>query len=136
MVPIEQAGGCSGRRPVGGSEGVEVVPRGHGWEPTQDVAQIGQGVDLPALAGDDDRVNDGGALAGVGVADEEPVFLPDGRWPDGVFYSETAITPSWADGGLSPSSGREGIDVAATRGYLVPTGFGLILAQFRWCWQS
>ena len=38
-----------------------------------------------ALAGHHERVDDGGALAGVGVADEEPVLLADGRGADGVF---------------------------------------------------
>jgi hypothetical protein len=60
---------------VGGREGVEVVPGGHGGEPAQDIAQVDQRIDLSPLAGDDDRVNDRGALAGLGVADEEPVFL-------------------------------------------------------------
>jgi hypothetical protein len=60
---------------VGRREGVEVVPGGHGGEPAQDIAQVDQRIDLSPLAGDDDRVDDRGALAGVGVADEEPVFL-------------------------------------------------------------
>ena len=38
-----------------------------------------------ALAGDDKRVDDGGTLAGVGMANEEPVFLADGGRPDRIF---------------------------------------------------
>lgn len=48
-----------------------------------------------ALAGDDQRVEDGGALAGVGVADEEPVLLAEGRRPDGVF-DEVVVEPGLA----------------------------------------
>ena len=47
------------------------------------------------LAGDDDRVDDGGALAGVGVADEEPVLLPYGRRADRVF-DEVVVEPALA----------------------------------------
>ena len=36
------------------------------------------GVDAVALAGDGQGVDDRGALAGLGAADEEPVFLAEG----------------------------------------------------------
>ena len=38
-----------------------------------------------ALAGDDQRVDDGGALSDIRMADEEPVFLADGGPPDRIF---------------------------------------------------
>ena len=37
-----------------------------------------------ALATDDERVDDRGAIAGGGVADEEPVFRAEFARPDGV----------------------------------------------------
>ena len=55
-------------------ERVEVVLVGHGRQAGEHVAQ----------AGDDERVEDGGAAAGVGVTDKQPVFLPDGVRADGV----------------------------------------------------
>lgn len=38
-----------------------------------------------AFARDDERVEDSGALAGIGMADEEPVFLADARRTNRVF---------------------------------------------------
>lgn len=51
----------------------------------EEVAQVYEGVFPVALAGDDERVEDGHALAGVGMSDEEPVFLADGRGDYRVF---------------------------------------------------
>ncbi len=48
-----------------------------------------------ALAGNDERVEDRGALAGIGVADEEPVLLPDRGGPDGIF-NEVVVDPGLA----------------------------------------
>ena len=45
-----------------------------------------------ALAGNNDRVNNGRALTGAGVADEQPVLLADGRRPDGIF-NEVVVQP-------------------------------------------
>ena len=73
------------RLPVYGKQGVEVVLGGHSRQSGEDVAEVGQGIDPAALAGHDDRVHDRCAVAGVRVADEEPVFLSDGRGPDRVF---------------------------------------------------
>ena len=61
--------------PVLGREGAEVVLVGHPGQPGEDVLQVRQRVFPMAFAGDDERVQDRGALAGVGVADKEPVFL-------------------------------------------------------------
>ena len=69
MVPIEQVCGCSGWGPVGGREGVEVVLGRHCRQAGQDVAEVGQRVDLAPLAGHHDRVDDRGALAGSSTTD-------------------------------------------------------------------
>ena len=61
--------------PVDRSEGVQVVAVGEGGQPGEDVAHVGVRILSVALAGDDDRVDDGRALAGVGVAYKEPVLL-------------------------------------------------------------
>ena len=61
--------------PALGRERVEVVLVGHPGQPGEDVLQVRQRVDAAAFAGDDERVQDRRALAGIGVADKEPVFL-------------------------------------------------------------
>ena len=58
-------------------------------------------------AGDDDRVEDGGALAGVGMADEQPVLLPEGGGAD-VVLDHVGVEPSLA--------------VAQVRGQAFPLG--------------
>ncbi len=40
----------------------------------EDVGEVGQRLDVVSAAGLQDRVEDGGALSGVGVPDEEPVL--------------------------------------------------------------
>ncbi len=55
------------------------------WQLGEDFAQVGLRVDSSTAAGFDDRKEDGAALFGFGLADEQPVFLADGSWPDGVF---------------------------------------------------
>jgi hypothetical protein len=61
-----------------------------------------------ALARDDQGVEDGRALTGVRMADEEPVFLADARRADGIFYAEIAIMPSSSGraGGVAGSDGQ------------------------------
>ena len=53
----------------------EVVFRGHGGQAREHVLEVDERIDAEALAGDDDRVDDGGAVASVAMADEQPVFL-------------------------------------------------------------
>ena len=61
--------------PVDRRQSVQVEAVRQCGQPVEDVAQVGVGVFPVALAGDDDRVDDGGALAGIGMSDKEPVFL-------------------------------------------------------------
>ena len=61
--------------PVDRSEGVQVVAVGEGGQPGEDIAHVGVRILSMALAGDDDRVDDRRALAGVGMAYKEPVLL-------------------------------------------------------------
>lgn len=49
------------------------------------IADVVEWIYGAALARDNNRVDDRGAIARVGVADEEEVFLSDGRGPDRVF---------------------------------------------------
>ena len=51
----------------------------------QHVLEVVEGIDAPLAAGLDDGEEDGAALAAIGVADEEPVFLAHGGGTDGVF---------------------------------------------------
>ena len=77
MVTNEAMG--LGRRwlPAGGSDLAQVVLIGHAGQPGQEVAQVGERVLAVALAGDDQRVEDGGTLADVGMPDKQPVLLAD-----------------------------------------------------------
>ena len=61
--------------PVGGQQGAQVVPGGHLGQAAEDVSEVSQGIDAAALTGYDYRVDDRRALAGTGMAHEEPVFL-------------------------------------------------------------
>ena len=61
------------------------LPVGHVGQAGEDVAQIGKRINGAPATVFDEGVNDGAALAGIGIADEEPVFLAQRRWPDGVF---------------------------------------------------
>ena len=61
----------------------------------EDVSQVSQRIDATALAGADDRVDDRGAIAGIGMADEEEVLFPYRRWPDGIFH-QVVVEPGAA----------------------------------------
>jgi len=60
----------------------------------EDITQVRKGIFAVALAGDEQRVDDGDAGAGVGVADEEPVLGAELGGTNGVFYPEEPIMPS------------------------------------------
>lgn len=59
---------------------------GHLWQAREDGAQVGVGIEAAPPAAFDDGVDDGAALAGFGVADEEPVFLAESGGANGVFH--------------------------------------------------
>ena len=57
---------------------------GHLRQAREDIAQVLERIFPVALTRDDDGVDDGRALAGVGVPHEEPVLFSDARGSDGV----------------------------------------------------
>ena len=73
---------------LGPSFGCHVLdlPVGQRRQAGEDFPQVGLGVDSSTTARFDDREQDGAALPGFGFADEQPVFLADGSWPDGVLH--------------------------------------------------
>ena len=81
------------RLPEGRHECLQVILVGHHRQPGEDIPQVKQGIDSPAVAGNDDRVQDRGALAGLGMADKKPIFDSKLGRTDAVFYSEIAIMP-------------------------------------------
>jgi len=66
-------------RPVARQQLREVVARGSCGETGEDVAQVAERFLAMALTRNDHRIEDGRSLAGVGMANEEPVFLADAR---------------------------------------------------------
>src|ERR1700728_2680856 len=62
------------------------LPVGGGGQSREDVTQVGEGIDSATAATFDDSVEDGAAFAGLGFADEQPVFLAEGGGTDGVFH--------------------------------------------------
>ena len=73
--------------PVARQEWLEVVTRGHLRKTRQDIAEVGQRILAVSLARDDQRVDDGRALAGVRMTDEEPVLFADARRANRIFYA-------------------------------------------------
>src|SRR5271168_507979 len=69
------------------SFGCEVfdLPVGGVRQAGEDVVQIGVRIESATAAALDDGVEDGAAFPSFGFADKQPVFLTEGRWPDGVF---------------------------------------------------
>ena len=74
--------GCSGEGPMS-FLGLGPCPRrdhsdlliGHLWKPGEDISQVGVGVDSFPAAVLNDGVEDGRTLTGLGIAEEQPVFL-------------------------------------------------------------
>jgi hypothetical protein len=54
---------------------------------SEDIAEILIGIDPPTTAALNDRIEDSGALAGIGITEEEFVFIPDGRGLEAKFLS-------------------------------------------------
>ena len=68
---------------------------GHGGQTTEHIAQIIVRVVSVALAGDDQRVDNGGPVAGVGVPDEQPVLHPEFAGADGILH-QVGVEPGLA----------------------------------------
>jgi hypothetical protein len=66
------------------------LPLGHRGKPGEHVAQVGAGIDAAAAATLDNGVKDGAALAGIGIAQEQPVLFPKSGGPNAVFH-EVAV---------------------------------------------
>lgn len=73
------------RLPQPRRDSAEVVAVGHQRQPGEDILHIGHRIFAVTLARDNQRVEDGGALAGVGVPDKQPVLFSDARGPDRIF---------------------------------------------------
>lgn len=84
MVTNEATGLCGGGLPASQDRLPQVVLVGQAGQPGQEIAEAGESFFAVALAGDDQRGEDGGALAGVGGPDEQPVFLADAGGAQGV----------------------------------------------------
>ncbi len=92
MGPMEIRGTSLRRFPVRRRERGQVVAGCHLRQAGEHVAQVGEWILPVPLARDDDRVDDGGALAGVGMADEEPVLFSNRRRADGIF-NQVVVQP-------------------------------------------
>jgi hypothetical protein len=66
------------------------LPIGHVGQAGEYIAKILEWIQTPPPAVFNDGVNDRAALAGIGVADEEPVFLADGSGANGIFHEVVA----------------------------------------------
>ncbi len=85
MVTIAMRFGRGSRRlPMGGQQRGEIVAIGHFRQASEDVAEVSKRILAVAAARDDERVDDRGALSGVGMTNEEPVLFADGRGANGV----------------------------------------------------
>ena len=62
------------------------LPVGHRGEPGEHAEQVGVGIDAAAAATLDSGVKDGAALAGIGIAQEQPALLSKSVRPNGVFH--------------------------------------------------
>ena len=61
------------------------LPVGGRRQPSEDVTQIGIGIESTTAAAFDDGVEDGAAFSGLGFADEQPILFPKGGGADRVF---------------------------------------------------
>ena len=68
---------------MGGQQRREIVLGGHRGQTREHVLEVSVRVEAATLGGDDERVDDRGAIAGVGVADKEPVLRPEFAGADG-----------------------------------------------------
>lgn len=73
------------RLPVYRQQRLQVVLIGHAWQLCEQVIQVSERILAVALTGHDQRVEDGRMLAGIGMADEQPVLLPNAGRSDRIF---------------------------------------------------
>lgn len=73
------------RHPLRREQRVAVLLVGHAPQAAEHVAQVGERVLAVALAGVDQRVEHRRAMAGVGMADEQPILHAQFGRTDGVF---------------------------------------------------
>jgi hypothetical protein len=59
---------------------------GHVGQTRENIFQVSVRIEAAPPAAFEDGVDDGAALASLGVADKELVFLADGRGANGVFH--------------------------------------------------
>jgi hypothetical protein len=62
------------------------LPIGGRRQACEDVAQVREGIEPTPSATLNYGVQDGAALAGFGLADEQPVLFAQRRGPDGIFH--------------------------------------------------
>lgn len=70
--------------PRAGQKRTEIILGGHRGQAREHVLQIGVRIVAAALAAHDERVDDRRAVAGVGLANEEPVLRAEFARADGV----------------------------------------------------
>ena len=61
------------------------LPVGHVRQASQDITEVGVGINSVTLTGGYQGVKDGAVLAGFRVAEKQPVLFTDRCWPDGIF---------------------------------------------------
>ena len=85
VVVTNESGLRDGGLPQPRGEGAEVVAIGHPRQASEDIPHIGHRIFAVTLARDDQRVEDGRTLAGIGMPYKQPVLFSDARRPDRIF---------------------------------------------------
>ena len=62
------------------------LPVGHVRQASQDITEVGVGINSVTLTGGYQGVKDSAVLAGFRVPEKQPVLFTDRRWPDGIFH--------------------------------------------------
>ncbi len=93
----------------------------HGRQPSEDIAEVGVGVDAMKAAVFNDGVKDGRALAGSGCAKEHPILFAQGGRADRVFYEVIPLA------GLCREEGVDGTQaIVAAAGAVAPVVLKMI----------
>ena len=87
MMTNEATLPCAGGLPAGRGERRQIVLVGQAGQAGEEVAQVGERILAVALAGDDQGVEDGRALAGVGMPDKRkrPAGVPRSDLDEAIF---------------------------------------------------